>query len=279
MSGRCVCKPGVLGIKCDECPSGRILTVYGCTDESIFRSLPKSCSQMVCLFGARCREMKTSVPLKGHHSSSLDDGNSVQSNQQFDETASSSSSSSTVNSQDVNVTSQSIITTRAQCICDGLCEMPLSPSFLHASSSSSSSSPPSSSLERSSVPSLTSHITPSMSHQLKSHLSHDEPLVSQTTAQSTVTDHHQLHHQQVTHFHIESVESSLAQSLPAPLYKWLYKHVHSLYTDDRTKREIRGEVCGSNGITYANECELRMHSCRIQESIIVLSKGPCKSEL
>lgn len=32
MTGRCVCKHGVLGTKCDQCPRARVLTVHGCTD-------------------------------------------------------------------------------------------------------------------------------------------------------------------------------------------------------------------------------------------------------
>lgn len=32
MTGRCVCKPGVQGMKCDECPPGLVLTIHGCTD-------------------------------------------------------------------------------------------------------------------------------------------------------------------------------------------------------------------------------------------------------
>ncbi|RWS25952.1 Agrin-like protein [Leptotrombidium deliense] len=56
MSGRCVCKQGVNGNKCDICPPGRILGQHGCADESIGQQFAKPCSELMCLFGARCKE-------------------------------------------------------------------------------------------------------------------------------------------------------------------------------------------------------------------------------
>ncbi|XP_074603565.1 agrin-like [Brevipalpus obovatus] len=38
-------------------------------------------------------------------------------------------------------------------------------------------------------------------------------------------------------------------------------------------------VCGSNGKTYENECELRMSSCHIQTNIKILYRGPCGADL
>jgi hypothetical protein len=32
MTGRCVCKVGIQGMKCDVCPEGMVLATEGCTD-------------------------------------------------------------------------------------------------------------------------------------------------------------------------------------------------------------------------------------------------------
>ena len=37
-----------------------------------------------------------------------------------------------------------------------------------------------------------------------------------------------------------------------------------------------GEVCGSDHNTYASECHLKLYACRIQESLIAVTPGPCK---
>uniref|UniRef100_A0A8C4Q792 Kazal-like domain-containing protein n=1 Tax=Eptatretus burgeri TaxID=7764 RepID=A0A8C4Q792_EPTBU len=34
-------------------------------------------------------------------------------------------------------------------------------------------------------------------------------------------------------------------------------------------------VCGHNGLTYKNECHLRMEECSLQRRIRILSQGPC----
>jgi hypothetical protein len=38
-------------------------------------------------------------------------------------------------------------------------------------------------------------------------------------------------------------------------------------------------VCGSNGVTYGNLCELKRDSCKNQQSIDVVNKGPCMLEV
>ncbi|XP_074605598.1 agrin-like isoform X2 [Brevipalpus obovatus] len=41
--------------------------------------------------------------------------------------------------------------------------------------------------------------------------------------------------------------------------------------------ETSDPICGSNGITYANECKLREDSCKTQKVIHTSHKGPCRS--
>lgn len=56
MSGRCVCKPGLQGIKCSVCPEGTVLEPEGCTDISLTRIIPGSCAEIRCRHGAVCQE-------------------------------------------------------------------------------------------------------------------------------------------------------------------------------------------------------------------------------
>ncbi|ELV12779.1 Agrin [Tupaia chinensis] len=53
MTGLCSCKPGVAGPKCGQCPDGRALGPSGCEAGS---SVPKTCAEMLCEFGASCVE-------------------------------------------------------------------------------------------------------------------------------------------------------------------------------------------------------------------------------
>ncbi|XP_064642356.1 agrin-like isoform X19 [Lineus longissimus] len=48
MTGRCVCKPGITGMKCNMCPDGSVLGPGGCNDS------PNSCSTLKCYYGAKC---------------------------------------------------------------------------------------------------------------------------------------------------------------------------------------------------------------------------------
>ncbi|RWS15617.1 agrin-like protein [Dinothrombium tinctorium] len=55
-TGRCVCKDGVLGMKCDHCAENEVLTADGCIFASGKR---KSCKEITCNFGATCKEDDT----------------------------------------------------------------------------------------------------------------------------------------------------------------------------------------------------------------------------
>lgn len=61
MTGRCVCKHDINGMKCDVCPHGSVLHVDGCTDISIAIPVLSTCKEHQCYFGAICEE-------KGNHS-------------------------------------------------------------------------------------------------------------------------------------------------------------------------------------------------------------------
>ncbi|XP_054715535.1 agrin-like [Uloborus diversus] len=56
-TGRCVCKHGIQGMKCDACPSGMVLGPEGCLDESQANATAVSCDDLRCFHGARCVEI------------------------------------------------------------------------------------------------------------------------------------------------------------------------------------------------------------------------------
>ncbi|CAL1545990.1 unnamed protein product, partial [Lymnaea stagnalis] len=58
MTGRCMCKPNIMGMKCDRCPNGKVLGPEGCRDQFT----PVSCDDLTCRYGATCREEPDGTP-------------------------------------------------------------------------------------------------------------------------------------------------------------------------------------------------------------------------
>ncbi|OQV20149.1 Agrin [Hypsibius exemplaris] len=54
MTGRCVCKSGVLGLKCNTCPAGQVLQPSGCVSADLYPIVPSACGDLVCHLGAIC---------------------------------------------------------------------------------------------------------------------------------------------------------------------------------------------------------------------------------
>ncbi|XP_074600211.1 uncharacterized protein LOC141854438 isoform X2 [Brevipalpus obovatus] len=60
MTGRCLCKQGIKGTKCDECPQEMILGPEGCFHENLTKYyLDTSCDDLVCLYGSVCRKFNS----------------------------------------------------------------------------------------------------------------------------------------------------------------------------------------------------------------------------
>ncbi|XP_035220628.1 agrin-like [Stegodyphus dumicola] len=55
-TGRCVCRHGIRGMKCNVCPPGTVLGPDGCMDASIAKAVSGSCEQLKCFHGATCKE-------------------------------------------------------------------------------------------------------------------------------------------------------------------------------------------------------------------------------
>lgn len=52
-----------------------------------------------------------------------------------------------------------------------------------------------------------------------------------------------------------------------------------IYRDSITKTfpvfQVESSVCGTDGVTYLNECEMRVAACNKQQYVVVGSRGPC----
>jgi hypothetical protein len=48
---------------------------------------------------------------------------------------------------------------------------------------------------------------------------------------------------------------------------------------DQECPDVVSEVCGSDGSSYGNVCQLELHACQHSEpDLVKVSDGPCKSE-
>ncbi|KAI1287357.1 Agrin [Halotydeus destructor] len=56
-TGKCVCKPGVRGIKCQHCPPGTVLSPRGCAHGKVAQHVHgRSCKELQCQHSAECVE-------------------------------------------------------------------------------------------------------------------------------------------------------------------------------------------------------------------------------
>ncbi|KAK3849868.1 hypothetical protein Pcinc_043394, partial [Petrolisthes cinctipes] len=56
MTGECVCKPGVTGHRCTQCPRGQMLRPEGCIYEDLLVPEATTCDLRQCNFGGKCHE-------------------------------------------------------------------------------------------------------------------------------------------------------------------------------------------------------------------------------
>ncbi|ROT68145.1 Agrin [Penaeus vannamei] len=56
MTGECVCKPGVSGHRCTQCPRGKVLRPEGCVYDDALVPEATTCELLQCHFGGQCRE-------------------------------------------------------------------------------------------------------------------------------------------------------------------------------------------------------------------------------
>ncbi|XP_019637522.1 PREDICTED: agrin-like isoform X4 [Branchiostoma belcheri] len=62
MTGKCVCKPGVSGMKCDRCRKGQVMGPTGCREPTQREpEVAESCDQLMCKYGAVCKKMSRDV--------------------------------------------------------------------------------------------------------------------------------------------------------------------------------------------------------------------------
>ncbi|KAL5014686.1 hypothetical protein ScPMuIL_008956, partial [Solemya velum] len=57
MTGRCQCKPGYMGQKCNKCQNGELISGGGCDHEPGQQLVANTCSEMTCQYGAVCKQM------------------------------------------------------------------------------------------------------------------------------------------------------------------------------------------------------------------------------
>ncbi|OTF74048.1 hypothetical protein BLA29_003250 [Euroglyphus maynei] len=54
-NGKCQCKPGIKGHRCDRCPINTHLTNEGCVHDSLNNNNGTSCSRNHCRYGSICQ--------------------------------------------------------------------------------------------------------------------------------------------------------------------------------------------------------------------------------
>ncbi|GFQ66505.1 hypothetical protein TNCT_277651 [Trichonephila clavata] len=73
-------------------------------------------------------------------------------------------------------------------------------------------------------------------------------------------------------------ESVANHWFPGPLvinYFLIKPFVHSTRQNCTT---VDAVVCGTDGVTYKNECEMRVAACEKEQYVMVGSRGPCGKE-
>lgn len=80
------------------------------------------------------------------------------------------------------------------------------------------------------------------------------------------------------HIHIHGVCNGFGVEsvITGVLAVWLYMYVCVLFVQGGLGGTLA--VCGSDGVTYASDCELRYQACVQQADIVIVAFGSCSGE-